>query len=324
MRRSRQEASGGILGRAEILKRLLAGQIFAPGTWAEGQLKNAAYEVRIANDLMFIPGPDGKHVKYGVGQQHIEAIILKEGEVALVSTAERFRLPEDVAAYVGTKWSLARRGLLVLTGDFVNPRFGLHLVGDDWEPADDERLHFLIVNLGSEPQALKPRSDSVVSLQFHKVLGDPGLIETGSTQRLISENYEASAPASALSLFPELNRQHEEIKELKEEIKGLKVEVERVENGFGPLVTFGVYLLAITFLGVILNSSIQLASDKRVVNLANEIPHGWAFAFIVIMGMICGTVVIKALIDALVKLTTGSASLFARLRREYRSGRDSG
>lgn len=300
-RGSNQQGGGGILARSAILELLQAGHIFSPGTWVEGQLQNAAYEVRIASDLMFIPGPDGEHVKYNVGEHHPDAIILKEGEVALVSTSERFRLPGDISAYIGTKWSLARRGLLVLTGSFVNPRFGLRLTEGNWVPKDDERLHFLIANLGSEPQAILPESTSLASLQFHRVVGDPGMMVTSSTQNLIADDYEANSPASALSLFPELRRQRKAIEEL-------KVSVEKVENGFAPLVTFGVYLLSVTFLGVILNSLLQFATDHRVATLAREVPHNLGFTIIAVTGIVCIAVIIKKFMDGLVAVITAGIS----------------
>jgi deoxycytidine triphosphate deaminase len=310
MNRRRRESrdGGGILARSAILERLETGEIFAPDTWTESQLGNAAYEVRLAGDLMFIPGPTGEHVKYNVGEYHPDAIILKEGEVALVSTVERFRLPADIGAYIGTKWSLVRRGLLVLTGSFVNPRFGLQLVGNSWEPKPDERLHFLIVNLGSEPQAISPGITSLVSLQFHRVLGDPGTDATPSTQRLIADDYEPNAPAAALSLFPELKRQREAIEEL-------RVGVEKIENGFSPLITFGVYLLAVTFLGVVLNSSLQLATDHRVAALARDIPHNWPFTLVAVSAIAGIALVIKKIVDALVAVLTAATTAFGNRRR---------
>jgi deoxycytidine triphosphate deaminase len=234
--------TGGVLAYSELLRRLEAGELFSPGTWRPEQLRGAAYEVRLASDLMFIRGSGGESTKYGSGEYHPDPIILNEGEVALVSSVERCRFPGDLAANISIKWDLARKGLLVLTGGFVNPRFGLTRIDDRWEPKDDERLHFLVVNLGSEPQALVPGETRLASVQFLSMIGSPGEQVAPSTQAVIAREYAADAPVAALAVFHELRRQ-------RRRLDRLNASYEKLEHGFQPLLTFGLYILAVTFLG---------------------------------------------------------------------------
>lgn len=284
------QPSGGILAYSELLRRLEAGEIFAPGTWRAEQLRGAAYEVRLASDLMFVRGRGGVSTKYGPGEHHPDAIILNEGEVALVSSAERCRFPGDVAANISTKWDLARKGLLVLTGGFVNPRFGLQYAGEQWVPKEDERLHFLVVNLGAEPQSLTPNDTRLASVQFVSMVGDPGTETAPSTQQIIAEDYLPDAPVAALAVFRELRRQ-------RKRLDRLTSSYDKLEHGFQPVLTFGIYLLAVTFLGVILNSVLQLASEQRVREVADLFAGHWVFAGIVAILIICLTILGKRFLD---------------------------
>ncbi|WP_371872277.1 dCTP deaminase domain-containing protein [Phytohabitans houttuyneae] len=283
----------GLLGKSEILKRLEADQIIRHGTWDRSQLKGAGYDVRMASDLLFITDPDGEPVKYAVGEHRIDPVILQPSSVALVSTKERFAFPSDIGAHVSVKWSWARKGVLVLTGGFVNPGFGFEWIGSRLEKSPDERLHFLIVNVGSEPQTLIPGITALASLQFATIVGESGNFPADSTQELISTKYAADAPNRALSLFPQLVEQNERLNRLSHRL-------ERVEHGTAPLVTFGVYLLAVTFLGVLLNAGITFASDERVVKLSEEIPRTWPFALVAICAMGTVALIVKKILDVVI------------------------
>jgi hypothetical protein len=249
----------------------------------------------MASDLLFVTRPDGTPVKYDVGDHQRDPIILEPSCVALVSTAERFTLPQDLGAHVSVKWSLARLGILVLTGGFVNPGFGYTEVDGKWQAVPDERLHFLVANLGNEPQVLIPDSTILASLQFVTIVGAAGNRPVASTQRLISSAYGPDAPLKALSLFPQFAAQREDLGNLDERM-------DRVERGALPLVTFGVYLLAVTFLGVILNASLSLVSDARVSRLAHAVPRDWPFALLGVTFLVCVTVMFKKILDVVTEV----------------------
>ena len=257
---------------------------------------------------MFIRGPAGESTKYDLGQHHPDPIILNEGEVALVSTVEQCRFPSDVAASIATKWDMARKGLLVLTGGFINPRFGLTQVDGRWIPKDNERLHFLVVNLGAEPQALIPNETRLASVQFLSMIGDPDELVAPSTQAVIAREYPADAPVAALAVFRELRRQRSRLDQL-------NTSYERLEHGFQPLLTFGLYILAITFLGVILNGMFQLASEQRAKQFASMFAGHWPFTIVVTAIVIAIAVVVKALLDFLSRVLTIGISAISRRRR---------
>jgi len=304
--------AGGILAYSELLHRLQQGEIFSPDSWRVQQLRGAAYEVRLASDLMFVRGRGGESIKFGPGEHHSDPIILNEGEVALVSSAEKCRFPSDLAAFISTKWDLSRRGLLVLTGGFVNPRFGLKNVDGQWVPKEDERLHFLLVNLGSEPQSLTPEETRLASVQFSLMVGDPGSEVAQSTQSIITDDYSPDAPVTALAVFRELRRQRRRLDRLTSSF-------DKLEHGFQPLLTFGIYLLAITFLGVVLSNGLQLASQEHVRQMATLFGGHWQFTAIVIAAIIGITVIGKRVLDLMVALvsTSGNTSR-KRNRRQSR------
>lgn len=55
------------------------------------------------------------------------SVTLEAGDFALVMTEELFQLPMNMAAHIGTKSSLARRGLILLAGLQIDPGFEGHL-----------------------------------------------------------------------------------------------------------------------------------------------------------------------------------------------------
>ncbi len=55
------------------------------------------------------------------------SVTLQAGDFALIMTHESFRLPLDMAANIGMKSGLARRGLMLLAGIQIDPGFDAHL-----------------------------------------------------------------------------------------------------------------------------------------------------------------------------------------------------
>jgi deoxycytidine triphosphate deaminase len=286
----RQTSPGGLLAASEIRARLHDGKIFRENTWADDQVRGASYDVRIATDLMFVPDGKGGHTKVALGGTRKDPIVLAAGEVALVSTAERCCFPIDLGTHVSVKWDLARRGLLVLTGGFVNPGFGFRRDGEVWVPEDDERLHFLVVNVGSQPQALTPLETAIASLQFETLVGDPGVQPAGSTHVLIANTYKADTPSEFLALFPELARQRDTIDELARDVS-------RLEHGFQPVIMFGVYLFLVTLLGVVLSFSLQWINDSRVERFTDSLPTNWLFIVLAVVAIAASALVALRLIE---------------------------
>jgi len=57
----------------------------------------------------------------------VNSVTLQTGDFALIMTYESFTLPLDIAANIGMKSSLARRGLILLAGMQIDPGFDAHL-----------------------------------------------------------------------------------------------------------------------------------------------------------------------------------------------------
>jgi deoxycytidine triphosphate deaminase len=154
----------GLLGAIEIERRLAAETIFRPDTWVNANLRGAAYDLRAARDGLNDPGG----VRYPPGEERPEATLrLNQGDAALLSSVERFCLPWDVAGLMGVKFNLARRGVLMLTGVSVDPGYGLEFEGAGrWVAKADQRVHFLVTNVGNRPVDIELGTQAVASIQF--------------------------------------------------------------------------------------------------------------------------------------------------------------
>jgi hypothetical protein len=118
---------------------------------------------------MIIPDADfPRGRRYGRGSLRKEPVVLKPGDVAFVSTRERLCLPWDLAGFVGAKFTYARKGVLIMTGVSVDPGFGLELINGQWTAKNDERLHFVLANVGSNDVTLKPGDQPIATLRGRK------------------------------------------------------------------------------------------------------------------------------------------------------------
>jgi deoxycytidine triphosphate deaminase len=163
-------AIGSVLTADEIRELLRSGLIFKKDvngndTYDEGNLRAAAYDLRMANDQIIVPNPEdpGKPLRCRTGEHRTSTIILKPGDVALLSTRERLAMPWNIAGNLGLKFSLASQGILTLTGLFVDPGYGLD--------SDDARLHFLVANVGAKDVPLVPGKERIAAIQFIRVSG---------------------------------------------------------------------------------------------------------------------------------------------------------
>jgi deoxycytidine triphosphate deaminase len=286
-----------LLSRAELRQRIFEGdeEQLLRREWAHSKgLRAAGYDLRIARDDVQLNGEDW------VGDPEHNVITLKPGDVASVSTYERFCMPWDVAANIGVRFHLAQRGLLVFTGLLVDPGFGLEIDHHgDWRPKADERLRFLIANIGADPISLElgPGGSRPLSLQFFAVepcdVQDRKAIAHGPDQ----------LKTSALSVFTSvrelaaelaehvaaLRQRDEELQEalrdaqaataeqVAEQAKLLDAEDKRldsvlrsVRSSTDQIVVFGVFLLAITVLGVVLSNLLDgLSSGKFATAVDN-------------------------------------------------------
>ena len=183
-------------------------QVLRRGNASRDQLRWAGYDLRAAADRVRVNGCD-----LGTADEPVLAVTLKPGDVASLTSFEQFCMPWDVAANIGPRFHLARRGLLIFTGLLVDPGFGLEPGTDSgksaWVPKADERLEFFVANLAADPIEIRlgEKGDSVLSLQFFRLnaITEPG-----------TEGYKKSSDArlspTALSLIRDVRELQRDLK----------------------------------------------------------------------------------------------------------------
>lgn len=158
--------SGGVLGSQKILERIH--EIFVTESATADNVREASYDLRLADDGLLFGGR-----WHGIGQQVVGDVMIRRGEVAVLSTAERFRMPSDLVGNVNVKFKQALKGLILLFGSRVDPKYGWDLRSPGVLPTDPyngQRLYLLVCNIGSQDVTLRP-GDSVFMVEFYVVDG---------------------------------------------------------------------------------------------------------------------------------------------------------
>jgi deoxycytidine triphosphate deaminase len=243
-----------ILSRTAIRNRLENGEIFVPGTWDEGCIKEASYTLRVARDGMHINGK-----AYSPGKDFPqETISIEPGNIGFLSTVERFHMPKDLVGHQGIRFNYAARGLTGLMGIQVDPLYG--------DGMDNERLYLRFANLSNDAVLIIP-GEAIFNIEFQTVEGEVEI-----------EAIEAQHGRRP----PMWTRVLEQIADQRDPgwsfTTSVKQEVERVEKVFQPLVTFGVFLVATTLLGVSLAILLSVR-DNNIGNIPDWV-GGWAWALL--------------------------------------------
>ncbi len=278
-----------MLGQAEIMQRLKNGEIFLPDTWSQENVRATGYDLRMAYDFMIVPDPPEAPTgrRYEVGEKRTKPVILRPGDVAFVSTLERFAMPWDLCANIGYKFSIAARGIMLLTGLIVDPGFGYEFSDDNWMPKKDERLHFFLANLGMDEAVLEPGREKIASIQFftvsepvnktfNKSIGAGGIRERFfDHQTQVDAGLEffrnvSDLRSQVIELMDENKKQSDEhckeIERFRDQIDVFDKRVSAVESGSNQVVMFGVYLMSTTILGVALAVILQTIPNLKTEN----------------------------------------------------------
>ena len=275
-----------ILGHNEIHNRLTVGQIFRKDTWDPNCVKEASYALRVAPDGLMLEGET-----YGPGKKFIEgSIVIKPGQIAVLSTMERINMPGDLAGSIGIRFEYACRGLTGFMGIQVDPHYG--------QGQNDERLYIRVANVSSDDIVIKVGAE-VFTLEFHAVVGfvpqwprEPMWSRIRDTLDNLSE--------------PDLSNASRIQWHLNNIQKQLETDIKRVRDYLQPLVMFGIYLIAITILGVAL-MVIVTGSDIP----EREVPmwvRDWGWIVLLV------TLSIAAIIVAVVGLVTVAAIFWRAIK----------
>ena len=227
-----------ILAQDEILKRLNAGDIFREDTWCKCCLQEASYALRIANDALLI---DGKFYDPGI-EYDGDYISIEPGKIAILSTKEALNMPKDLVGKIGIRLKYAHQGLTGLMGIQVDPFYG--------RDKPDEKLYIRVANLGNETIQLSP-GDMVFTFELHNVKGTFPPREKESTWLRMKDElrYQANSSWSYVTRVE----------------SKFSAETENLKNYLQPLVMFGVFLVAVSILGVAIAVLLQTEMSDEVI-----------------------------------------------------------
>ena len=250
-----------ILGNEEILQRLNNGEILRKDTWVKESIKEASYALRVACDGLML---GGQH--YRPEKDRVEmAIDIKPGEIAILSTLEQLNMPGDLVGKIGIRFDYASIGLTGLMGIQVDPLFGRDL--------DKERLYVRVANLGNAPISI-PLCAEVFTLELHEVSGnvpEPSRARIPMWHR-IQENLAGQQNPSwsyVTRVRSELSAQATQLD------KRLESETKNIRDYLQPVVMFGIFLLAVTILGVSVSVILSVRDTPTVAVPSWVTSWGW-------------------------------------------------
>ncbi len=248
---------GAVLPAAEI-KRLSDKEQLGPDArlliedLADDNLKGAAYDLRMAENGMVLPG--GRVVRPDSPVPYRAAVLLESGQTALVSTRERLNVPDDLVGNISIKGELAGKGVLSLTGLIVDPGYSLGGSGDG-------RLHFRLANLGKRPLLLEPGKTKIASIEFVRLTA-PTSQDPGKSFDDIWDRVDE---------FQEGLGFLEDLRTLDERVTSLDAEVGRQGRAINLVVGAVLFVVATTLLGVLVTGLLTLGASVDLVESAKRI-----------------------------------------------------
>ena len=224
-----------ILSRQAIQDRLSNGQVLKQGTWVKESIKEASYALRVAPDGLILEGK-----RYRPGKDFVDGNIeIKPGAIAIFSTLERLNMPGDLVGKLGIRFDYASQGLTGLMGIQVDPFFG-------WGH-DNERLYIRVANLGNDPVSFCVGTE-VFSFELHAVEGNVPIPSSPRVEMWLRLQ-EVLGDQTHLSWSYVTSVQHD----LQAQGTRLDGRLEEIRDYLQPLVMFGIFLVAVTILGVALS-----------------------------------------------------------------------
>ena len=214
-----------ILGSDKIRERLIKNQIFRKYTWISSSIKEASYALRVAKDGMVVAG---KIYEPGGGNYPNPFIEIEPGSIAILSTVERLCMPGDLVGKLGIRLEYASKGLTGLMGMQVDPYYG--------QNHDNERLYIKVANFGNESVRISPEAP-VFNIEFSIVEGADNP-QKSSTWKRIKDSL--------------ANQEHSDWTYMTKVKIEFREELDKEISRQQSVVMFGVFLVAITILGVLL------------------------------------------------------------------------
>ena len=147
-------------------------------------------------------------------------------------------MPSDLVGKIGIRFNYACQGLTGLMGIQVDPFYG-------WGH-DNERLYIRVANLGNDEITI-PLGAEVFTFEFHVVYGH---VPAPSEPRVLMwhriQNTLANQPNKSWSNVTQVQENIADVE------KRLETGIKSIKDYLQPLVMFGIFLVAVTILGVAL------------------------------------------------------------------------
>ena len=180
----------------------------------------------------------------------------------------------------------------MLHGGAVHPGYGREKdpQSESWIPKADERLYFIVANVGPEDIYLRER-DEIAYLQFFEVLPAEKREEIKNLgfehlSRLFNADHDTEDGGMSYfrgvrDLRNEFSRDLREVRDdigrLDADVKAMETSIDRVSNASNAIVVFGVFLVGVTILGVVLSTLIG-----QIENLPKHLGGGWLTAIVIL------------------------------------------
>ena len=257
-----------ILSGDAILERLRRGQIFKDGTWVESSLKEASYALRVAPDGLVLEGK-----RYRPDEDCIEGDIeVEPGKIAILSTVERLNMPGDLVGKIGIRFKYACQGLTGLMGIQVDPFYG--------SGHESERLFIRVANLGNDSISI-PLHAEVFTFELGTVSGDvssPPTPRPPMWSRIQETLIDQQEPS-----WSYVTRVRSEFSEQATRLdERLESETKNIRDYLQPVVMFGIFLLAVTILGVSLSVILSVRDTPSVMVPSWVTSWGWGLLLAVL------------------------------------------
>lgn len=266
-----------ILGKSELRERLSNGEVFREGTWVAESIMEASYALRVASDGLIVGDK-----RYRPGQESIgNRFAIKPGAIAILSTIERLNMPGDLVGKLGIRFDYATQGITGLMGIQVDPYFG--------RGHDDERLYIRVANLGNEEIEINVGA-RVFTFELNELSGS---VPVPESRRLAMwyRLHDVLGDQTHRSWSYVTSVQHN-VDEAKQELDKAKSEV---RDYLQPLVMFGIFLVAVTILGVTLSVILAVRDTPEVYVPDWVTDWGWWL----LLGTLSSASVATALMGAL-------------------------
>ena len=267
-------------------------EIFKPRTWVDSGFMEASYVLRVATDQAMIDGTFYEKANPYPGT-YIE---IKPGRIAVLSTMEELVMPNDLVGKIGIRIRYALKGLTGLMGIQVDPCYG--------QQRDGERLYIRVANLGNETIKILPEAP-VFTFEIHQLAEpidcsrfpkDPTweVLKNGLSDQVdASWSYATRINDDSVKRGRRLEREAIEREERHQ--NRFEVEISRIRDYIQPVVMFGIFLVAVTILGVAIATIVSLRNVEGAAVPPWVTEWGWALLLVTLVGAVLATSAVAVL-----------------------------